>query len=483
MKLSTLLFTTASAGFAALPSVGPDYTRPTTPAPATYRDAENSGTWKTATPADALPRGAWWTIFADPTLDDLESRALDANQDLRAATARVEQARAIAGLARSAYFPSVAIDGSVSRARSSGTADNVLPHQQSTTYRGAFDSSWELDLFGRVRRLNESARADAAALGATFEAVRLALTAEVATNYFLLRALDAEIALLDDAVGLRRRALDLVLARQRGGSATDFDQARSETELAATEAEGIALANRRSALQNALAVLIGEPASSFALPALAQPSSPPPSIPSGLPSDLLERRPDIAAAERTLAAANARIGVAKAAFFPAISLTGSAGYASADVDQLFKTDSRIWSIGPSLYLPIFQGGRNRANLARSRAAFEESVANYRQQVLVAFREVQDALTASKLLADQASAQARAVASARRGVSLSQTRYDAGFVNYLEVIDAQRTALEVERADAQLIGQRWITHISLIKALGGGWQPAAALTGTFSQAQH
>ena len=249
MKLSTLLFTTASAGFAALPSVGPDYTRPTTPAPATYRDAENSGTWKTATPADALPRGAWWTIFADPTLDDLESRALDANQDLRAAAARVEQARAIAGLARSAYFPSVAIDGSVSRARSSGTADNVLPHQQSTTYRGAFDSSWELDLFGRVRRLNESARADAAALGATFEAVRLALTAEVATNYFLLRALDAEIALLDDAVGLRRRALDLVLARQRGGSATDFDQARSETELAATEAEGIALANRRSALR------------------------------------------------------------------------------------------------------------------------------------------------------------------------------------------------------------------------------------------
>ena len=436
-------------------------------------------------PADALPRGAWWTLFADPTLDELESRALAANQDLQAAAARFEQARALAGLARSAYFPSVAAVGSASREQYSRTTVNVQPHEQSTTYLGAFDSSWEIDLFGRVRRLNESARAEAAAAGATFEAVRLALTAEVAANYFMLRALDAEVALVADGVGLRRRALDLVLSRQRSGSATDFDVARSETELAATESDAVALANRRSALQNALAVLVGEPASSFELSALALTSSAPPSIPSGLPSNLLERRPDIAAAERSLVAANARIGVAKAAFFPAISLTGSAGYASSDVDHLFKTDSRFWSIGPSVYLPIFQGGRNRANLARTRAAFEESVANYRQQVLVAFREVQDALTASKLLADQASAQARAVTSARRGVSLSQTRYDAGFVNYLEVIDAQRTALELERADAQLTGRRWVAHISLIKALGGGWQASqstAALTGTYSQVQ-
>jgi multidrug efflux system outer membrane protein len=261
--------------------------------------------------------------------------------------------------------------------------------------------------------------------------------------------------------------------------------ARSETELAATEAEGIALANRRSALQNALAVLVGEPASSFEFPTLVASAPTQPSIPPGLPSDLLERRPDIAAAERALAAANARIGVAKAAFFPAISLTGSAGYASAEVDNLFKSDSRLWSIGPSVYLPIFQGGRNRANLARSREAFEESVANYRQQVLVAFREVQDALTTSRLLSDEAKAQARAVTSARRGVSLSQRRYDAGFVSVLEVIDAQRTALDIERADARLRGQQWITHISLIKALGGGWQSSEnqhTHPGTFSQLQ-
>ena len=483
MKISALLFTTATAGFAALPSVGPDYARPTTTAPAAYRDAENSGAWKTAVPADALERGEWWKLFADSTLDDLESRALAANQDLHAAAARVEQARAAAGLARSAYFPSIALDPSVTRERTSGTTDNTLPHQQTTTYRGALDSSWELDLFGRVRRSNESARADAAATAATFEAVRLALTADVATNYFSLRALDTEIGLVSNGVGLRRRALDLVLSRQRNGTATDFDVARSETELAATEAEAAALANQRAALQNALAVLVGEPASSFEFSTLVASGSTPPTIPSGLPSDLLERRPDIAAAERTLAAANARIGVAKAAFFPAISLTGSAGYASADVDNLFKSDSRIWSIGPSLYLPIFQGGRNRANLARSRAAFEESVAHYRQQVLIAFREVQDALTASRLLADEANAQARAVASARRGASLSQKRYDAGFVGYLEVIDAQRTALDVERADARLAGQRWVTHVALIKALGGGWQPSAAdvaLTGSLLQ---
>jgi multidrug efflux system outer membrane protein len=485
MKFSALLLATATVA-SATPSVGPDYQRPAVTTPSAFRDLPgDAGAWKTATPADAFARGAWWKLFADSTLDDLETRALTANQDLHASAARVEQARAAAGLARSTYFPSIALDPSFTRERTSATVDNALPQRQSTTYRGALDSTWELDLFGRVRRLNESARADAAATLATFEAVRLALTADVAANYFSLRALDIELGLVANGIDLRRRALDLVTSRQRAGSATDFDLARSETELAATEAEAAALANRRAALQNALAVLVGEPASSFEFPVLAAAVSIPPGIPAGLPSDLLERRPDIAAAERTLAAANARIGVAKAAFFPAISLTGSAGYASADVDNLFKHDSRIWSIGPSLYLPIFQGGRNRANLARSRAAYEESVANYRQHVLIAFGEVQDALTASRLLADQANAQTRAVASARRGSGLSQKRYDAGFVSYLEVIDAQRTALEVEREEARLAGQRWITHIALIKALGGGWQSSRsvpALSGTLSQLQ-
>jgi multidrug efflux system outer membrane protein len=233
-------------------------------------------------------------------------------------------------------------------------------------------------------------------------------------------------------------------------------------------------------LQNALAVLLGAAAPNFELSTSNFELSTVPAIPAGLPSELLERRPDVAAAESALAAANARIGVAKAAFFPAISLTGSFGHASGDIDRLANSDSKLWSIGPSLYLPIFQGGRNRANLERSRAAYEESVALFRQRVLVAFREVQDALTATQLLADQAAAQDRAVAAARRAGTLARTRYDAGFVNYFEVIDAQRTVLNAERAAAQLSAQRLVTSVALIKALGGGWTATAGSTAVASR---
>jgi multidrug efflux system outer membrane protein len=472
MKTTLFLFTFASSAFAALPAVGPDYQRPAVAAPAAYHDLPaDPGAWKPAASAEVLPHGDWWTLFGDPALNDLEAHALAANQNLRAAAARVEQARAAAGLARSAYFPSVVADTSVDRGRTSRTTANVLPVEETTTHRGALDASWELDLFGRVRRLNEGARAEAAASAADFENVRLALAAEVASSYFSLRALDREAAFVADGIDLRRRALELVTSRRKNGAATDFDVARAETELASTEAESAALANRRAALQNALAVLLGEAAPGFALSNLKSGIPTPPVIPAGLPSELLERRPDVAAAESALAAANARIGVAKAAFFPAISLTGSAGYASGDIDRLFNSDSRLWSIGPSLYLPIFQGGRNRANLQRSRAAYEESVALFRQRVLVAFREVQDALTATQLLAAQAAAQERAVAAARRAGTLAQTRYDAGFVNYFEVIDAQRTVLNSERAATQLSAQRLVNSVALVKALGGGWSAA------------
>ena len=473
---ASLIFTaTAFAGF----TVGPDYERPAVPAPSAYADADTSGA-----AAFAAIGPDWWRSFNDQALNELESRALAANQDLRAALARVEQARAIAGVARSNYLPSLAIEPAVYRENHSRTISNALPAGTTTRYQVPLALSWELDLFGRVRRLNESTRAELAAASATFEAARLSLTAEVAATYFTLQALDRELQVVRDTIQVRREALQLVQARFDRGGVAELDVARAETELATTEADHAALSVRRAETQTALAVLLGEPAPGFNAPESAEDSNDSiPTIPSGLPSELLTRRPDIAAAERTLAAANARIGVAKAAFFPAISLTGAAGYASAEIDGLFKTDSRFWSIGPSIYLPLFQGGRNRANLARSRAAYEETLANYRQQVLVAFREVQDALTASKLLADQASAQGRAVSSARRGAELSRKRYDAGFVSYLEVVDAQRTALDVERTDARLTGQRWITHISLIKALGGGWQPpqaTSALTGTFSQ---
>jgi len=462
----------APAAWASVLTVGPDYKRPDAPDAPIYRDTSPNVAGSASDPTPQLSPD-WWRTFNDPALNELETRALAANQDLRAALARVQQARAVAGVARADYLPSLSLDPSVSRDRTSRTLDNPLPVTPSIIHRLPLDLTWELDLFGRVRRLNASTRAELSAAGATFEAARLSLTAEVATTHFTLRALDRELNVVNSTAGLRRDALKLVQSRLNGGTANDLDLARAETELATTEADAASLAIRRSATQNALAVLLGEAAPSFDLSdsgsSLSALSSQLPPIPAGLPSALLSRRPDIVAAERQLAAANARIGVAKAAFFPAISLTGSAGYASADISNLFKSDSRLWSIGPSLYLPIFQGGRNRANLANARAVFEENVAAYRQSVLIAFREVQDALTASRLLVDQSAAQSRAVASARRGADLAQKRYDAGYVSYLEVVDAQRTALDVERADAQLAGQRWVTEIALIKALGGGWQ--------------
>ena len=468
-SFASLLLVSATTAVAGLPAVGPDYRRPAVDAPAAYRDLPAApGSEMNAAPDE------WWRLFADPALATLEARALAANQGLRAAAARVEEARAAAGLARSAYWPQIAASPSLVRERTSSTVDNPLPQSPATTASAPLVASWELDLFGRIRRLGESARDEAAASAADFASVRLALTAEVAADYFSLRSLDRENGIVNDGVALRQRALDLVTARRRAGAATDFDVARAETELATTEAEAAALANRRASLQNALAVLLGTAAPDFQLTAATAPLSvPPPAVPAGLPGELLERRPDIASAEATLAAANARIGVARAAFFPAVSLTGSAGYASAELDRLFNADSRIWSVGPGVYLPLFQGGRNRANLVRSHAAYEEAVARFRQHVLVAFREVQDALTAAQLLAGQAVAQERALAAARRAGALAQTRYEAGYTAYFEVIDAQRTVLATERVSAQLDAQRLLNSVALITALGGGWSAGPA----------
>jgi multidrug efflux system outer membrane protein len=471
MKLFSLLLATSAASFAALPSVGPDYQRPAAPNAPSFRDASPEASWKNALPADALARGAWWESFSDPALNDLEARALQANQSLQVAFARLQESRAAAGLARSAYFPNLSLDPSFSRNRYSTTIANGYPVATSNTSAVSLDASWEIDLFGRIRRLNEAARNDVEASAATFESVRLALTADVATTYFALRATDHEIEIVNGGVDLRQKELKLISNQRKNGAAADFDVSRAGTELADTQAEVAALKIRRSSLQDSLAVLVGEAAPRFELTTTDVAADLAP-IPSGLPSDLLERRPDVAAAERTLAAANARIGVAKAAFFPAISLTGSAGYASESIDHLFKADSRQWSIGPSLYLPIFQGGRNKAALERSRAAFDESVAAYRQELLTAFREVQDALTATRLLAEQAEAQDRAVTAARRSNTLAQKRYDAGYVAFFEVIDAQRVVLANERSAVQLAAQRLTTRVALITALGGGWKNPA-----------
>ena len=436
-----LVLPVALTSHAGLLTVGPDYKRPTNAVPSAYK-AVDMGAWKEGQPLDHVPKGAWWEVFGDATLNDLEGSAGASNQELKAAVARVDQARATARVARSELLPSIDANPAWRRERYSPNQIPSFGDITANSFRAPLDLSYEIDLWGRVRRGFESARAEAAASVAAFHNILLTLQSDVAQNYFALRALDAEIATVVGTVDLRKEQVRLVRSRFEGGIGNELDVARAETELATTEAEAASLAQRRTELENAIAILVGANPSTFKLAALpltrsAGTPSPsneeragvrgqtatvvpwnpqPPAIPAGLPADLLERRPDVAEAERQLASANARIGVAKAAFFPVLSLTGSGGYVSGDIDTLFKWDSRVWSIGPSLSLPIFAGGRNRANYKRSRAAYEEAVAHYRQQVLVAFGEVENSLSAIRHLIDQAAGPAT-----RRGQRPSRRR--------------------------------------------------------------
>jgi len=462
-------------------TVGPDYQAPTnSPSPATYK-AAGLGNWKEGRPLDHLPKGNWWEIFGDPNLNRLEAQALAANQQLQAAMARVEQARSTARVARSQLWPGLAFDPSFTRERYSPNAKPSFGNLTANTFSTPLDLSYEVDLWGRVRRSFESARAEAQASVADYFNVLLTLNSDVAQNYFALRSLDAEIAAVASTVELRHEQVRLVRSRFDGGVGSELDVARAETELATTEAENASLKSQRDELENAIAVLVGKNPAQFKLAALDNANinwnPPPPRIPAGLPADLLERRPDVAAAERRLASANAKIGVAKAAFFPVLTLTGSGGYLSGDVASLFTWDSRTWSIGPSVSLPVFAGGRNRANYERSQAALAETAALYRQQILVAFGEVENSLSAIEHLAVQSEAQERAVANARRAAELASDRYRSGIVAYLEVVDASRDTLSAERANAQLAGQRLIAAVQLIKVLGGGWSETQTLAGT------
>ncbi len=465
-------------------TIGPDYKQPTNSVPEKYKATE-LGQWKEGRPLDNVPKGKWWEIFGDTNLNNLELQALQANQVLKAAVARVDQARATARVARADLLPSLNFEPSFNRQRYSPNQQPNYGALTASTWTAPLDLSYEIDLWGRVRRGFESARADAQASLAAFGTVLLTLQTDVAQNYFRLQALDAEIATVSGTVGLRKEQVRLVRSRFHGGIGNDLDIARAETELATTEAEAAALAQSRAELENAIAILVGSNPSQFHLAAEVPGNWNPPSpeIPAGLPADLLERRPDVAGAERQLASANARIGVAKAAFFPVLTLTGSGGYLSADVDSLFNWSSRTWSIGPSLSLPIFAGGRNKAGYQRSKYVFEESVANYRQQVLVAFGEVEDSLSGIRHLADQASAQQRAVTNARRAADLATDRYRSGIVSYIEVVDAEREALQAERDNAQLAGQRLIAAVQLIKALGGGWNSSAVAIASISSVKH
>lgn len=452
-------------------SVGPDYEKPTTETPAAFKAAE-LGNWKEGQPLDHLPKGEWWTLFGDETLNSLEAKAVQANQELKAAFAAMNQARATARVARSEFFPTLDANAGYTRAKFSPNQDPSFGDITANTFSTTLDLSYELDLWGRVRRSFESARAEAAVSAAAFHNLLLTLQADVAQNYFSLRATDEEIVVLQRTVVLRREQVDIMRTRFDTGLGGELDVARAETELATAEGDVAALMRNRTELENALAILVGESPSSFKLVAQTHATNKwqiqPPAVPAGLPSGLLERRPDIAEAERQLAADNARIGVAKAAFFPVVSLTASGGYLSADAEDLFDWGSRVWSLGPRISLPIFAGGRNTANLQRAKDHYEESVARYRQRVLVAFGEVENALAGIRLLQTQAAAQDRAVQSAGRAHSLARESFTIGITDYLDVIAADRAELSAQRTSLQLTGQQLNAVVQLVKALGGGW---------------
>jgi len=402
-----------------------------------------------------------------------------ANQDLKRAIARVTEARALARASKADYYPNVSAASEYSRSRFSQNRDNAPRKSNSDDFSASLDLSYEIDIWGRVRRTVEAANSDADAVGAGLQVVLLTLTADVARNYQSIRSLDNERVVVDATVSLRQDELKLQETRNRAGLINEVDVMRARTELANVEAELHAVNRSRKQAEHALAVLCGQSPAEFSV--AAKPTAiVPPEIPAGLPSTLLQRRPDVMEAEKNLEAANARIGVAKAAFFPTIKLTGGAGVASADLGTLVDWPSRFAQFGPSVSVPIFQGGRNRANLKAAEARYEQNLAGYRASILNAFREVEDSLSDLSALTAQAAAVNRALVSARETATLANERYQKGLSNYLDVVDAQRAALQAERQDTQLRGQRAVSTILLAKALGGGWDRNQTLASRISE---
>jgi len=449
--------------------VGPNYKRPTAQVPAQWSE---TGPWHTAAPSDSIPKGTWWSLFNTIELDGLETQAIAANQNLEAAKARLAQARAFARVQSSGLFPQTNVSPSAERQRYSGnrpTLGSSTPPNTDTEYTFGipFNINYEVDLFGAVRRNLESANAQLQASAADLENVKLVMTSELAADYFTIRELDAEIEVVRQALEFQQKDYDLVLRRKNGGIASGLDVAEQATILDATRAQLDLLRQTRFQFEHAIAVLVGQPASTFKL-AVHPLDAAPPAIPTGVPSDVLQRRPDVATAERQMAAANAQIGVAKAAFYPNISLFGSGGVLSRDVTTLFNAPSFIWALGGQAVQPIFNGGRNRANLASTQAAYDQTVANYRQNVLVAFQQVEDALSNLNTLQSAAQSQEKAVADAQTALNIANNRYVGGITTYLDVVTAEETLLSNQRLMTQIRGQQMVSAVILAKALGGGW---------------
>jgi NodT family efflux transporter outer membrane factor (OMF) lipoprotein len=456
----------------------PDYHRPELAVPTNYKEAaadanRANADWQSAAPADTAPRGPWWEIYRDPVLNGLEGQVTSANQDIKAAIARFDQARAAASLARTAYFPTVTGNAEGTREQISKAIANARPMNQYNDFSLGADLSYEVDLWGRVRNSVAAAKDTAQASEADLAAVDLASHAELATDYFTLRGDDARIKTQDAAVVAYSEALDLTRSRYTGGAAAeaDVDQAEAQLEGAKTQAADMRL--QRAQLEHAIAILVGVPAGNFSL-ATAPLDVTPPTIAAGLPSTLLERRPDVAEAERQVAAANAQIGVAEAAFFPVLSLNAMLGLESEAPAHLFTWPAHAWSLGPSATLPLLDFGARDDLSDEAKAQYDQTVANYRSSVLGAYRDVEDNLVALARLADEATTQQNAVIAANRALQQAQYRYSGGIVTYLDVISAQNVALQAELSAADIAARRMDASVLLVKALGGGWESAAGL---------
>ena len=454
-------------------TVGPKYQRASAPFPAHWDVAEP---FRESAPQDALPKGEWWAIFHDETLSSLEKDALYANQTLKVAAAHLEQARASAAIQVATQFPQLATSPSATRQRLSGNrakVSNAIPSVPLTqsSYTLPFTVSYEVDLFGRRRRSIEAAQASYQATGADLENTRLIITAELAGDYFTLRQVDTQLAILRRTVDTLSRGLDLVNSRHAGGVASGLDVAQEETLLNTTRTQAILLTEQRKQLEDAIAVLVGKPAPDFRLPP-SELGAEPPSINAGLPSDLLERRPDIAEAEREMAIANAQVGIARAAYFPSLNLYANGGWQSADIAKLVNVQSTLWAMGANAAEAIFTGGQRRAQVQFAKSGYDASVASYRETVLNAFSEVQDDVTGLLVLNEAQKTQQDAVDAARRTLDIAESRYTGGLVSYLDVVSAQQNLLNNEQQMAVIRGQKLVTSVLLVKALGGGWDSSS-----------
>ena len=479
-------------------TVGPNYVRPQAPVPAAFKESEG---WKVAQPADGKLGQDWWRLFNDPQLSALEERVVISNQNVLAAEAQVRQARALVQAARAGYYPTATVGASVTRSQRGVSSSNVTGTGttgtgggsgviNSTDYSLPFDLSWEADVWGRIRRSVEASSDNAQASEADLAAAQLSAQSDLAQDYFLLRSQDAQKDLMDATVAAFQKALDLTRNRYASGVAAQADVLQAETQLKTAKAQAIDLGVLRAQLEHAIALLIGQPASSFSLPPVPFAAVFPP-IPAGLPSQLLERRPDIASAERHMAAANAQIGVAKAAYYPNISLSASAGLQAASFANWFTWPSRFWALGPAISQTLFDGGLRRAQTEQARAAYDQTVATYRQTVLTGFQEVEDNLAALRILEAEARAQEDAVQSSKKSLAVTLNQYQSGIVSYINVTVAQSTDFANQRTAVGILGRRLTSSVLLIKALGGGWdagslgggqaaskaQPGIATTGT------